>query len=232
MRMPPGEIERLLAERQRLRAAREYAAADALLQQLTRGGVQVLDRPLSSGEAPAWEYRAARVDIPKTNIAELVRQATDALGAEGGDGEAAGRLVGALCEDIKRQLQLLFGADGAPLSLGEVGLARRELQGRMFGDAAFALAMAGARDDTLFRLLARGAVFELGRIGRRASCRPVDLYQIAERFACAGVLEQVTLPLYTPCLYTHPASIHTLPLCHTVHTPVHTHMHTHMHMPI
>lgn len=62
---------------------------------------------------------------------------------------------------------------------------------RMFGDIAFSLAMAGVRDEALFHLLVQGALFELSRIGHRTSCRPLDLYQMAERFACAGVVDQV-----------------------------------------
>lgn len=171
------DIDRLVKERHAHRLTRDYSGSDAILRRLKEQGVRVVDRPISSGEESSWVFIKK---IDKTNILELVRRASRGLAD-----------VDAACADIARQLQQFFAADGTPLSLEEVGLEHREIQGRMFADIAFTLALAGAREKKVFHWLTRGAVFELQRMGARRSCRVQDLCQIAERFACAGVLDQV-----------------------------------------
>ena len=61
----------------------------------------------------------------------------------------------------------------------------------MFGDISFSLSLAGIQDADIYKMLTRGAIFELNRTGKRKSCTQADLHQLAERFACSGVTDQV-----------------------------------------
>ena len=192
--MNKEDIDRLVKERHVCRLARDYGGGDAILLRLKELGVRVIDKPISSGVESSWTFVKK---IEKTNILELARRAS--RGPPGVDWA---------CVEISRQLRQFFAADGTPLSLDEVGLEQREIQGRMFADIAFSLALAGARDEQVFVWLTRGAIFELQRMGARRSCRVQDLCQIAERFACAGVLDQVR-----PCHCSLVLCIPSITLC-------------------
>ena len=131
--MSAVDIGLLVAQRHQHRMAYEYAQGDVLLARLAAAGVRVLDQPLSSGVESSWVF--AR-EIPKTNIVELVRQMTDyhaniststvAVTMQGGLGTGT---ADELCANIKSQLLLFFNVDGSPVSLDEIGLKDREIQG-------------------------------------------------------------------------------------------------------
>ena len=61
------------------------------------------------------------------------------------------------------------------------------MQGRKYADAAFEFAFCGIKDKPLFELLADRAEGELIRFGERISCRPVNILQIVEKLAVAGI---------------------------------------------
>ena len=73
---------------------------------------------------------------------------------------------------------------------GSVSSGRREMQGRKHADAAFSFALAGVKNTTLFDLLVAGATNELLRYGHRTSCRTIDILQVVEKLAAAGIEDQ------------------------------------------
>lgn len=174
------KVEELVSLRHASRLAKDYAAADAISQQLQDLGVRVTDCPIRSSQMPTWVFVR---NVSPTNIIQLVKEVTEFEDPH---------LAKPLCVEIKRQLSQFVDSSGVPFSLNEIPLDLREVQGRMFADIAFNIALAGVQDDELFRLLSSGLMFELRRIGERKSCRPQDLYQMAERLACAGIVDQVS----------------------------------------
>jgi hypothetical protein len=103
------------------------------------------------------------------------------IGAERGNSASSSDM-----DALRTQLQALVST----LEANVDSLAEAELQGRMYSDVAFRLALSGVDDAACIALLARGAVAELRRFGHRNSCRPTDIYHIVERLACAGSLDQ------------------------------------------
>ena len=87
-------------------------------------------------------------------------------------------------EELIKTATRLLEADGSALS------ALREMQGRKYADAAFSFALAGVKNTTLFELLTTGATNELLRYGHRSSCRIIDILQVVEKLAAAGIQDQ------------------------------------------
>lgn len=70
---------------------------------------------------------------------------------------------------------------------GGYGGSGTEMQGRKFGDVAFSLALAGVEDQEIFDMLTDCMAAELERFGGRKSRTNVDLLQVVERLAAAGM---------------------------------------------
>lgn len=163
------EITELIKEREVCRRHRNYEEADRIKSLLESMEVDIKDYPFTKGGHSTWTRKFTSGDI-RFSIMQLARAALTAGSAE----------LEGIVDKTKEALRLSFHQD--------VKISERELQGRKSCDCAFLFALAGVVDEELFDLLINGAVHELDRIGVKASCRPVDILQMAEKLAVAGVI--------------------------------------------
>lgn len=177
--MTDEEINALVEERNVLRRDRKYAEADKIKQTLREKapGIKILDTPFKQGGGSSWFIE---VVLPST--VSLVEVSKEVFKVNDPNSE----VVVALVEKAKEYCDLCEKHRGHY----EGKLRPSDAQGRQWADAAFHFAMGGVYDVALFRGLVNGAIAELKRVGNRKSFRTIDIIQMAEKFAGAGVVDQ------------------------------------------
>lgn len=183
------QIEALVAERSQHRLLKDYKAADRLLDVLKfQYDVEVTDMPYKSGGMSTWRI--------------LQSPSSDDKNSDDRDDEASGE---SLMWTARNAYRLMYSGERAESVIVESCLRQlrfadydkfmnsdivKEMQGRKFADAAFELSLAGVKNSHLYGLLLSGAMTEIRRYGRRKTCRPIDILQVVERVAVAGLLDQ------------------------------------------
>ena len=173
------EINALIEKRNEHRKERQYAEADVIKQSLRvrAPGIKILDTPFKQGGGSSWFIE---VVLPST--VSLVEVSKEAFKINDPTSEA----VSAIVQEAKKYCDLCEQYRGKY----EGKLRPSDTQGRQWADAAFHFAMAGVKDVQLYTGLIEGARAELKRVGNRKSFRTIDIIQMAEKFAGAGVLDQ------------------------------------------
>jgi tRNA G46 methylase TrmB len=188
-----SQIDSLVAERTQHRLSRCYEVADEILSQLKfQYNVEVIDSPFKSGGQSTWRHippPLAFTDINVKNVISdnvmeveenLMMMARNAY-VQMKSGEISEASIVEKCSHILRSAEHKKFMDSSIIS---------EMQGRKFADAAFDFSLAGVTSAELYDLLLRGATTEMVRYGHRKSCRAVDILQVVERLAVAGVIDQ------------------------------------------
>lgn len=176
-----GDVEILVNKRRKLRSERNFKAADDIKQFLTdRHNIEIVDWPNSS-----WKYLAASSSLQTLESDKLNCSTVP----------TARRIEGSfmwLAQNAYDLLDSYKESDIVESSLYHFknSTARKEMQGRKFADAAFEFSLAGFNNNELFELLSNKALAELKRYGYRSSCRPIDIFQVVEKLAVAGILNQ------------------------------------------
>ena len=188
-----SQIDSLVAERTQHRLSRCYKAADKILTQLKfQYNVEVIDSPFKSGGQSTWRHippPLAFTDINVNNvIIDSVMEVEEGLMmmarnsyVQMKSGEMSEASIVERCSRILRSAEHKKFMDSSIIS---------EMQGRKFADAAFDFSLAGVTSTELYDLLLSGAMTEMVRYGHRKSCRAVDILQVVERLAVAGVVDQ------------------------------------------
>jgi SAM-dependent methyltransferase len=175
------DVEILVNERRKHRSERNFKAADDIKQFLTdRHNIEIVDWPNST-----WKYLAASSALQKIE--------SDALNCS--TVLTAQRIEGNLMWLAQNAYDLLDSnkeSDIVESSLYHLknSTTIKEMQGRKFADAAFEFSLAGINNNELFELLSNESLAELKRYGYRSSCRPIDIFQVVEKLAVAGILNQ------------------------------------------
>lgn len=188
-----SQIDSLVAERTQHRLSRCYEAADKILSQLKfQYNVEVIDSPFKSGGQSTWRHIPPPLvftDINVNNVISdnvieveenLMMMARNAY-LQMKSGEISEASIVEKCSHILRSTEHKKFMDSSIIS---------EMQGRKFADAAFDFSLAGVTSTELYDLLLSGATTEMVRYGHRKSCRAVDILQVVERLAVAGVVDQ------------------------------------------
>jgi hypothetical protein len=188
-----SQIDSLVAERTQHRLSRCYEAADKILSQLKfQYNVEVIDSPFKSGGQSTWRHippPLAFTDINVNNVISdnvmeieenLMMMARNAY-VQMKSGEISEASIVEKCSHILRSAEHKKFMDSSIIS---------EMQGRKFADAAFDFSLAGVTSTILYDFLLSGAMTEMVRYGHRKSCRAVDILQVVERLAVAGVVDQ------------------------------------------
>mmetsp|Transcript_12071 Transcript_12071/g.27985 ORF Transcript_12071/g.27985 Transcript_12071/m.27985 type:complete len:542 (-) Transcript_12071:193-1818(-) len=150
-------IDSLVKARCSHRAAQEFAAADAIKEQLELSGVRLED--LADGST-RWNFAPT---VPGAPPPPVVRELTDALAA--GPAEVSGLTA--------RVLRMCTSSGARPLLLG-----------RSAGDMMFEFALAGSDDTALFDALAAQQAREFARWRKP---QPLTTLQVCERAVAAGL---------------------------------------------
>jgi SAM-dependent methyltransferase len=170
-------IEGLIEQRAQYRRTREFEKADEIKQKLENSGIMLSDIPYKLGGGSTWCR-----NIPPPNKVGLYELSKEAYLINNHTLDRVTKIV----EISKKYL--------SDLSLwrqkAETFNHDHEMTGRKYADIAFNFAMAGVDDGDLFRLLVEGHTSEISRFGHRKSCGVMDLVQMTEKLACAGVLDQ------------------------------------------
>ena len=172
------KIEELVRKRTEYRLHREYLLADQIKSELENDFQVVLkDFPFREGGHTTWTPKRSlpRSDSEEPSLMTLIKL----LPARSNKHE--------LLASIKHKLRMAIEEFEVSLTPAEKPLDEREMLGRKFADAALHLALAGVEDEEIYADLVKGCVFELRRIGMRSSCRSVDICQMMERMAAAGI---------------------------------------------
>lgn len=188
-----SHIDSLVAERTEHRLRRCYEAADQILTQLKLDyNVEVIDIPYKLGGQSTWRHipppvasmNINRISVTVDNVTEvednLMLMAHNAY-VQLKSGEISEASI------VEKCLYLLHYAEYKKFMNPSM---ISEMQGRKFADAAFDFSLAGVTSTELYDLLLSGAMTEMVRYGHRKSCRAVDILQVAERLAVAGVVNQ------------------------------------------
>ena len=186
------EIDRMVKQRDYYRSIMDYKNADSIKSQLESINVEIKDISYKLIETTnsAWSFKSTIVNEVKTDLMELAHSAYELLASSAcTEHELCARVKGAL------KLQAYSSEKSALEKRPVEGTARdipvvdrsSEMQGRKYADAAFEFSMAGISDVSLYEQLADCCVSELRRFGSRASCKPLQLLQMAEKLAVAGV---------------------------------------------
>ena len=187
------EINNLVEKRVKCRLSREYTKADEIKDTLASLGVEVLDFPFKDGGSSSWRFKNVLKPNHDRCVMELSREAI--AFAECNKIEDIDDLVSL----AKNRLLELSKLDYSQSGFYRDKLPDNELQGRKYADAAFNFAIAGVKDEDLYSLLANGTMSELQRFGRRKSCKVIDILQMLEKLAVAGIRKHL--------IYTVAASI-------------------------
>lgn len=163
------EIDDLVQKRIEYRMLQQYDEADKIKKHLEKNQVLIVDLPRNVGGGSTWRRMNAREDI------SLIELSKTAYLCNGEHSELFQKSI----NNAKSYLRTYMAREYD-----------NELHGRKFVDAAFTFALAGSDDEELYDLLFRGALLELNRIGKRASCKAVDLYHLCCKLACAGIRSQ------------------------------------------
>ena len=188
-----SQIDSLVAERTEHRLRRCYEAADQILTQLKlEYNVEVIDIPYKLGGQSTWRHippplapmSINRISVTGDNVTEvednLMLMAHNAY-VQLKSGEISEASI------VEKCLYLLHCAEYKKFMNPSI---ISEMQGRKFADAAFDFSLAGVTSTELYDLLLSGAMAEMVRYGHRKSCRAVDILQVVERLAVAGVVNQ------------------------------------------
>lgn len=188
-----SQIDSLVAERTEHRLRRCYEAADQILTQLKlEYNVEVIDFPYKLGGQSTWRHippplapmSINRISVTGDNVTEvednLMLMAHNAY-MQLKSGEISEASIVEKCLYLLHCAEYKKFMDPSMIS---------EMQGRKFADAAFDFSLAGVTSTELYDLLLSGAMTEMVRYGHRKSCRAVDILQVAERLAVAGVVNQ------------------------------------------
>jgi hypothetical protein len=177
--MRDDEITALIEQRNIHRRDRQYAEADVIKQSLKVHvpGIKILDTPFKQGGGSTWY-----IEVVLPSEVSLVELSKEVFKINDPTSEA----VIAIVQEAKHYCNLCEQHRGKY----EGSLRPSDAQGRQWADAAFHFAMGGVQDEALYGGLVEGARAELKRVGNRKSFRSIDIIQIAEKFASAGVLDQ------------------------------------------
>eukprot|EP00607_Mallomonas_marina_P010821 CAMPEP_0182421666 /NCGR_PEP_ID=MMETSP1167-20130531/7111_1 /TAXON_ID=2988 /ORGANISM="Mallomonas Sp, Strain CCMP3275" /LENGTH=713 /DNA_ID=CAMNT_0024599015 /DNA_START=674 /DNA_END=2815 /DNA_ORIENTATION=+ len=193
-------IEALIHQRIVHRQNRNYGAADEIKKLLELNDIVITDLPFKDGGLSTWRHRIPlipEVDLPGKGVMESVRDVVRLAGSGNQD------VIPDVLQCCKARLHALV----ALISQNTMDRARHqyqhEMQGRKFADAAFELARVGVEDTELFDLLTEGAVLELKRFGHRNSCKPLHIFQMTEKLAMAGVINQTVYAVAASILIEH-----------------------------
>lgn len=174
-----AEINSLIEKRNVARKDKLYGEADKIKQLLRENvpGIKILDTPFKQGGGSTWH-----IEVVLPSNVSLVELSKEVFKINDPYSDSVANIV----TQAKRYCDLCEQHRG----LYESNLRPTDAQGRQWADAAFHFAMGGVRDEGLYAGLVEGARAELKRVGYRNSFRTIDIIQMAEKFACAGVCDQ------------------------------------------
>jgi len=178
--MTDEEINSLIEKRNLCRRDRQYAEADEIKQSLRVRvpGIKILDTPFKQGGGSSWY-----IEVVLPSNVSLVELSKEVFNTNDPESEAVASMIATakhycgLCEQHRGHY--------------EGNMRPSDAQGRQWADAAFHFAMGGIKDKDLYCGLVKGALAELNRVGNRKSFRTIDIIQMAEKFAGAGVTDQL-----------------------------------------
>ena len=212
-----NRLSRMVNERAEARARGDYAAADALKQEICESvslpdsvELQIRDFPRKDGGGSTWTLVRDCTSMQPLNGPTVLQLAHAALGLaiaaserqSQDSAEDLNKLVGQakvrkLLKVLRTTcLKLILSLNEwscQQVRLEQKEIAQLELRGRKAADAAFWFAMAGATDSDLFGLLTEICAKELGRYGTKSSCRAKDVWRVLERLAAAGIRSHATV---------------------------------------
>ena len=181
-------IDALVAQRQVFRRGRKYEQADEIKNRLeAEFNVELKDFSYKEGGHSSWTFKR---EIPSTNesFMALVKSILSTRTSDDKSrSESLGRISSRL-DSILDEYKISTELASKPL-LGE------DVLGRKFADAALLLSFAGVEDEEIFDKLTECFSYELKRFGARASCRAIDILQMMERMAAAGVRQSFLFTL-------------------------------------
>ena len=191
--LSPDRINKLVAERSAFRAARDYNNADNIKLMLEKDGVTITDYPYRQNRESSWTWSAAYKHLQnyqddQFNILSFAHHISmERMMRKDVDESSVINMVRNRLLSSNITIPIIRG-DGEFVSEEKVSInIDSSMQGRKYVDAAFEFAFCGIKDKQLFELLADRAEDELIRFGARISCRPVNILQIVEKLAVAGV---------------------------------------------
>lgn len=170
-------INTLIDQRAHYRRTRDFSKADEIKLRLEKSGVHLADIPYKLGGGSSW----CRIIPPpeKVGIYDLSKEAY---------------LINNHTQDRVQEIvhisKKYLSAFSVWRQQADTFTHDHEMTGRKYADIAFNFAMAGVDDIDLFELLMEGHMSEISRFGHRKSCGVMDLVQMTEKLACAGILDQ------------------------------------------
>ena len=197
-------IEPLVQQRADARKMQDYKLADSLRDEIDNNATKLLpdgyklvvsDVPYNEGGGSFWSVEFADVeethDMPgeRSNVLSLAHQAL-------GLAIHASTLRGNGMIYCNYETELNKIVESTLIALRDYKSVSHTLQGRKAADTAFWFALAGVTNNELFNRLGYVAADELCRFGKRKSCRAVDIYNIVERLAAAGISDVTGLAVF------------------------------------
>jgi SAM-dependent methyltransferase len=178
MSLSDEEIQRLVEERANERRTQNFSRADEIKSNLETFGVHLSDIPYRLGGGSTWVRKLDPLDdVSLIDLSKEVFRMND---------PTSGRFQ----EIIQQAKEYLLEVEKRRELTFQWKLSGTNLLGRKYADIAFKFAMGGVCDVELFRLLSEGHMSEIKRFGHRKSCGVMDLVQMAEKLACAGINNQ------------------------------------------
>jgi SAM-dependent methyltransferase len=178
MSLSDEEIQRLVDERANERRLQNFSRADEIKASLETFGVHLSDIPYRLGGGSNWIRNLDPLDeISLIDLSKEVYRINDSTSPR----------VQEIIQQSKEYLREIEKRRELTL---QWKLTETNLLGRKYADIAFKFAMGGVCDVELFRLLSAGHMAEIKRFGHRKSCGVMDLVQMAEKLACAGIIDQ------------------------------------------
>ena len=192
--LTPDRINKLVAERSAYRAALDYENADKIKFMLEKEGVTITDYPYRQKRESSWTWSAINLNAQNSlendpfNILSLAHNISmERLMFNSAVDSPVIDMIRNRLLTSNMTIPIIRG-DGQFVSEDTVSInVDSSMQGRKYADAAFEFAFCGIKDKPLFELLSDRAEGELIRFGERISCRPVNILQIVEKLAVAGV---------------------------------------------
>ena len=182
-------IDALVAQRQVFRRGRKYEQADEIKNRLeAEFNVELKDFPYKEGGHSSWTFKR---EIPSTNNESFMALVKSTLSTETNNDKSKSESLGR----ISSRLDSILDEYKISTELASRPLLGEDVLGRKFADAALLLSFAGVEDEEIFDKLAECCSYELKRFGARASCRAIDILQMMERMAAAGVRQSFLFTL-------------------------------------
>eukprot|EP01041_Mallomonas_annulata_P005606 gene5606-11319_t len=182
--MDESVINNLVEERVAYRLSRNYAEADRIKNILEKHDIVVTDLPFQEGGQSIWKFRRPVLEeLPGIGVMEAVKQISLLSRLDQQEN------ISYIVNNAKIRLQYLLKKEDNEYYY------QNEMQGRKFADAAFEFAISGVKDTELFSLLVEGTMNELKRFGHRNSCKSLHIFQMVEKLAVAGILNQTVYEL-------------------------------------